>query len=253
MVKRERHGGERRDQGGRGGGDEPAADAREDAGAFGALELWPDFVECDQRGGGGERHLEAGRDDGFGLQDHDERHGDGERAEGQRGAVEQLCAEADQGDDVGALGRDLHAGDGEVERAGDDGGERCGLHGGDAQRERFDQRPGEADEEEDHAADQHHVDAGDRQQVREAGEAQGFGVFRRDEAAVAGDHGGGHAAAFLAGGFVDVLGERAADGAEPVEDGVGGCAGGRMARGWHWPIEKPTAPSCWNQASRWNS
>ena len=64
------------------------------------------------------------------------------------------------------------------------------MHGRNAQAERLDQRPEKAHDEEDDAANKHHVNTGDRQQVREAAKAQRLGVVGGDKAAVARHHGG---------------------------------------------------------------
>ncbi len=174
----------------------------------------PGLIGRDQRAGGRKGHLEARRHHAFRVQRHHGDHGEGETAQAQRGPVKQDGAEKDRRHDKGALGRDARAGDDEIARRGDKGG-HCGrfLHR-DAHGNRFDQGKAAQDDPIDQPADNPEMQARYGQQMRQPRPAQGLGILRRHETAVARHEGRGEPARARAGGLVHIGGELAAQAGE---------------------------------------
>ncbi len=148
----------------------------------------------DQRRGRREGHLEAGAHQRLGAQDQDDHRGQRHRAQRQRAAVEQDRGQHHRHHDEGALGRDIAARQREVERAGGqrhDGGDP--VHGP-AQRGARPERQPVARGGEDEARQHAHVQARDRQKMREVGDPQRLQRGLVHARAVAGGEGGGEGA-----------------------------------------------------------
>ena len=227
--------GDARDEGGEEERREGAGHARE-----AGFAVAPGLEPRDEGDGGGEGHLEAGLGQRLGAEGEDDDGGERHGAQGQRAAVEEDGDEDDGHLHEGALGGDVHAREREVGRARDEGRGGGDLLGGEPQGERRDGGEREADEAEDEARHEHHVEARDRQDVLEARDAQRLGRLGVDGGADAGGDGGGETAGGAGDRVGDLLRDRHADAvdeeARPAllrrpqrEDGRAGVADGAEA------------------------
>ena len=150
----------------------------------------PALIGRDQRERCRKRHLEARMHDRFrrDCQQHQSRHRDG--AERQRRTVEHHPDQHDRGHDEGALGRDLGAGQQQIEGRNDQRCERTPFLDRTAACDARNQRkPGTHHKEHD-ARDHRHVITGNRQHMREARHIHRLVDLRGDGVALAGDQRG---------------------------------------------------------------
>ena len=153
-------------------------------------------MQRDDRGHGGEAHLEAGSGDRLRAEQQHHQRADRDQPQADRIAAERNPAEDKQGRDAAAHGRHLRPGQQGVA----DPGQRAATPAATSTRlKRSASRSlsasslqGEQHRPRDHRGD---VQAADRQQMRQAGPAHGFGIVLVDRILVAGGERGGDAAA----------------------------------------------------------
>ena len=168
----------------------------------------PGRISADERSGRGERHLETRADDLVRRKHDDDDCRDGEVAQRQRRPVEKYGSEHHGEHDEAALRGDLGTGNEEVAGEPDDREDsRVFLHGMTG-REIREEREAGAQQAHDGAGDQRHVQAGDRDDVVDAGAAQRLVHVLRDARADADHERGGD----LALGPVDTASNAVGDG-----------------------------------------
>ncbi len=211
--------------------------------------FFPALGEGDQRCDGAKRHLEARTEQRVRLaQQHDDRR-QSEIAHAERRPVDQGRAEDDQRHDQRAHGGNFGAGEEAIGRRAGHGRDRGDLLDRPAQGERPRQRQERAHQPEDGAGCEHHMQPGYRDDVVNAGGAQVVIGRLGDQPALAGDQRRRHRARLPAAGLGDAFGQgvaglvdrrqhgeigghgwrigcrdqlswNAADGADPLEEGV---------------------------------
>ena len=145
------------------------------------------FRGGDEGGDGRIRHLEARAEQRFGLaRQHDERR-QRQVAHAQRRPVDEDRAEHDEGHDQRPLGRHLGPGEDAIGGRAEHGDRGGDLLHRPQQRERRDRGEKGARQPEDGSRRQHHVQAGDRDDVVDAGGAQSLVGVLVDQPALAGD------------------------------------------------------------------
>ena len=194
--------------------DEPQdAEARNDVvvgQARGAM-IAPELPRGDERGDRAKGHLEAGLDDALRLERKHDEGGDGEVAHRDRRPVDQDRAKDDERHHVGADRRRAAAGEREVGGEHEERRERRPFADRPSQRERRRQSEEPAHDEEGRAGDQHHVQAGDREDVKEARDAEAVVGLRRERAPLADEERGGDGARLARLGRHDPLDDRRAN------------------------------------------
>ena len=132
------------------------------------------------------RHLEARMHQRLRRQHQHDHRGHRQRAERHRAAVDHDGDQHHRGHEERALGRDLGAGQQQIERGGGKGCRGRPFLDRKARGQRRDQRQQRADRKEHHAGDHRHVIAGNREHVPETGNEHRVVDRRRDGVAAAG-------------------------------------------------------------------
>ena len=128
----------------------------------------PAFCHRHQGPGGAERHLEAGLHDPFRLQDKNDQRCDGQGVKADRPAIGQACQEGHGGGHRRPPRRRVRTGQGEIDPHGQEAAQGRQLVPGQAQRQGRHGRHRQTDGGIDKAADGRHVQPGNRQHVRQA-------------------------------------------------------------------------------------
>ena len=185
-------------------------------------------VAGDQRQYGGKAHLEADAQHLPRRDQHDDRRGERQRAQRNRAAADQDAQRDQRGH--GETADDGHVGAREhhIEAADHEGRDGCDLLAGPVQRSPFGQRQRSTG----HAKDQRHDDAdmqaGDGEQVGEAGIAERLAVGGRDGGGVAGEQRRGDGAVLVRQDGADARGNDFAKVLQPARRAVRGGVRGDL-------------------------